>query len=74
MGEFEPGFVIVGSPQMAIAPSGLLYPNQIGIVMNDRVGITKTVLANILDEISHQLGQDMLKVQDFVNKATNHDQ
>lgn len=71
MKEFEPGFIIIGSPNMAIAPSGLLYPSEIGIVMNDKVGITKTTLANILDEISFQLGEDMLKIQNFVNRTKN---
>lgn len=73
MKEFEPGFVIIGSPNMVIAPSGLLYPEQIGIVMNDGVGITKTVLANILDEVAAQLGDDMAKLQDFVNRTTKND-
>jgi hypothetical protein len=69
MQNFEPGFVIVGSPDMIITPSGLLYPNQIGIVMNDKVQVTKSTLANILAEITAELGADINKLEQFLDKA-----
>lgn len=71
MDEFTPGFVIVGSPYMAMTSTGHMHPKDIGIVTNDAINLTRTELAHILLVIAAQLGEEMFKIEQFVKDATN---
>lgn len=73
MSEFAPGFVIIGSPILLSNDKGLTYPDSIGIVMNDKVGVTKTVLSEVLLHLSARLGEDMVKLETFLQEALNND-
>lgn len=74
MREFNPGFVIVASPNMRMTAKGVVYPDSIGIVIDTRLQITKTVLAEILLEIAAQLGGDMMKIEQFIKEALPSDE
>lgn len=71
MQEFEPGFVIIGSPDIGLSDAGVPFPDQIGIAVNHETGITKTALAEILGTIISNLNGDMDKIQAFLKEALN---
>lgn len=71
MQEFDPGFVIIGSPNIGLTDSGVPYPDSIGIVMNAGTAITKTSLAEILKVLITHLNGDMDKITHFLTEATN---
>lgn len=72
MEEFQPAFVIVGSPLLKISQNGKVFPDDVGIIMNDHINITRTVMSDILLELSTQLGADLLKIEQFLKEATGN--
>lgn len=70
MQEFDPGFVIIGSPNIGVTDSGVPYPDSIGIVINSGTAITKTSLAEILKVLITHLNGDMDKITHFLTEAT----
>lgn len=70
MQEFEPGFVIIGSPNVGVTDTGVPYPDNIGIVLSSSTNITKTALAEILKVLITHLNGDIEKVQRFLTEVT----
>lgn len=66
MEEFEPGFVIIGSPNMASTATGYLYPDAVGIIINHDVDMTPFGLAAVLRELAEQLESKVNEVEEFV--------
>jgi hypothetical protein len=70
MEEFRPGFVVVGSPIMGTTALGYPYPDAVGLIINETVGLTKTSLAAILEEIARQLMQDINDVENYLREES----
>jgi hypothetical protein len=66
MEEFQPGFVLIGSPAMGETQAGYMYPDSVGIVINNEVELTPTGLAEVLIELASQLNSQMDEVEEFV--------
>jgi hypothetical protein len=71
MTEFEPGFVIIGSPNMGETPAGYLYPDSIGIIINNDVNLTQFGLASVLEELVIQLKTQIDDVEDYIKGQTD---
>jgi hypothetical protein len=69
MTKFAPGFVIIGSPHLQVVGEGYGYPDAVGIVINDRVGMSKLDVAAVLVNIARELNADMDRVENFVREA-----
>lgn len=68
MEEFQPGFVIIGSPNLAETPAGYSYPDSVGIVLNREIELTPFELAAILEELARQLYSNVNQVEDFLKE------
>lgn len=70
MQEFEPAFVLIASPNMRMTERGFLFPMEVGLSINEDLGITRSVAAAVLREIADMLDEDINKVMNFVREAT----
>jgi len=73
MVEYQPSFVIVGSPYMEVSDNGFTIPLEIGISINNSLNITKSSLATALHHVADQLSSDMDRLIDFVHNATEEE-
>lgn len=72
MEEFNPGFVIVGSPNSFVTKDGIRYPEAIGIVVKEKA-FTKTDVAAALEMTVYNMRGDVTRVEEFLKEAMNKD-
>ena len=70
MEQFDPSFVIIGSPHLGVTDNGYSFPVELGLVINNDLNITKIDMAAILYNIAHSLSKDMDNLMGFIKKAT----
>ena len=73
MRDCKPGFVLIGSPVMGETAAGYMYPEAIGIVINETVGLTQSSMASILEEVARQLNESINSVEDYLREETEED-
>lgn len=69
MEEFQPGFVIIGSPTMGSTAAGFMYPDAIGLVINSTIDLTATALAAVLEELAQQLNSNIDEIEEYVRES-----